>query len=293
MISIIICSADAAKLEKVKKNIAASIGLTYEIIAIDNSSGQFSICEAYNAGADKARHFFLCFMHEDISFDTENWGLLVCSHLANPAIGLIGVAGGDSKSLVPSSWSIPVFSTEVNIVQHFKSEPGKTEKQLITRSNSYGNANQVAVLDGVWLCTRKDVFRQFRFDEKSLHGFHGYDIDYSLQVGQQYKLLVIFDILIHHYSEGNPNREWMNSAITLSRKWKKQLPKSLYAVNKKLLAHHHWKTMQVFLQHLFRLKYQPIHIFGLFLEFSFNRFFRLRNFLSLFKYYIQQLTAKV
>ncbi len=50
MISIIICSRDADYLRKVSENVAATIGVPYEIQAIDNSKGAYGICEAYNLG---------------------------------------------------------------------------------------------------------------------------------------------------------------------------------------------------------------------------------------------------
>ncbi|MBC7850701.1 MAG: hypothetical protein H7Y31_13250, partial [Chitinophagaceae bacterium] len=175
MISIIICSADPRKLSFVTDNITNTIGLPFEVIAIDNSNGQYGICEAYNTGAKKATHSFLCFMHEDVFFETDNWGEIVCRHLNNPSIGLIGIAGGDAKSIVPSSWSIPVFSNEINITQHSKKNPAEKERQLVSRGSSISAANRVVVLDGVWLCTRKTVFGEYQFDQKTFTGFHGYD----------------------------------------------------------------------------------------------------------------------
>jgi hypothetical protein len=44
-------------------------------------------------------------MHEDIEMKTEGWGQKVLEIFEqNPETGLIGVAGGGYKSLVPSSW---------------------------------------------------------------------------------------------------------------------------------------------------------------------------------------------
>ena len=103
----------------------------------------------------------------------------------------------------------------------------------------------------LFLCTRKEVFDEFQFDEERLKGFHGYDVDYSLQVFTKYKVKVVFDILMTHYSSGNVNKAWVESAIVIAKKWKHRLPVSVYPWTKKEQDFYHWQSMQVFLQNLF------------------------------------------
>jgi hypothetical protein len=110
MISIIICSIDPCRLDQLNRNIEQTIGVPYELIPIDNSSNRYGLCQAYNLGAARAAYPILCFMHEDIAFETADWGLSVIRHLEDPSVGLIGVAGGDGRALVPCSWSVPVES---------------------------------------------------------------------------------------------------------------------------------------------------------------------------------------
>jgi hypothetical protein len=289
MISIIICSVNPVFLSNVSKNIAETIGTPFEIIAVDNSKDSKGICAVYNKAASKAKYPFLCFMHEDISIDTMNWGKLVCEHLSGERSGLLGVAGGDTKSMAPSSWSIPVISNEINLWQHYKFNERLPERILCTNGAFEGNKKKVVTLDGVWLCTKKEVFQQFIFDEKMLKGFHGYDIDYSLQVGTKYNVYVVFDIVIHHYSQGTPDRKWVDSAIAVSRKWKSRLPVSVYDLPKHQFTWHHWHTLQVFIKHLFRLKYSYLQITRFFLAYSFTRYFTIRRFLSMGKFVLQHM----
>ncbi|RFP64156.1 hypothetical protein D0N36_15745 [Hymenobacter lapidiphilus] len=54
MISLIICTRDPAALAAVSQSAAATIGVPFEIVPIDNSQGQYGICEAYNLGAARA-----------------------------------------------------------------------------------------------------------------------------------------------------------------------------------------------------------------------------------------------
>ena len=53
------------------------------------------ICEVYNSLAALAKVFiFRCFVHEDILFQTLDWGLSVEDIFSqNPAMGVVGVAG--------------------------------------------------------------------------------------------------------------------------------------------------------------------------------------------------------
>ena len=41
---------------------------------------------------------------------------------------------------------------------------------------------EVAVVDGVWMAMRKDLFNQIRFDDNNFHDFHLYDSDICMQV---------------------------------------------------------------------------------------------------------------
>lgn len=292
MLSIIICSVNSFVLERVKKNIAETVGIDYEVIVIDNTSNQYNICKAYNLGGAKATFPFLCFVHEDVQFETDGWGAIICNHLTNQQTGLIGLAGGDGISMVPSTWSIPFVSNEINIIQHYKRVDKEWEHVLKTNSTVEGTLKKVAVLDGVFLCTRKDVFEKFQFDDQSFRGFHGYDIDYSLQVSTRYNAYVTFDILVRHFSEGNPDKQWLESSYLVSQKWKKILPLSIYHPSPKAFNLHHWHSLQVLIKHLLRLQYNKAFILKTFLKYSFTRFFHIRRFLSTFKFVVLEMQKK-
>lgn len=289
MLSIIICSVNPLKLERVKQNIAETAGVEHEIISIDNSENKYSICQAYNEGGREAVFPYLCFMHEDIQFATMGWGQVICHHLDNTGVGLLGIAGGDTKSHVPSSWSISSVSNEINLVQHYKKAGQEHEHILKTNPAIQGNKKKVVALDGVWLCTKKNIFDEFKFDEATFTGFHGYDIDYSLHVNTRYDIYVVFDILIHHFSEGSPDRQWIESAFLISKKWQKALPVSVYSLSPKDFKIHYWQSLQVLITHLLRLKYTNFFIFKTFIRFSFSRFFNTRIFLWTLKWLISKM----
>ena len=284
MISIIISSQKRSLLEEVTKNIEATIGTPFEIISIENSGGKKGICEAYNYGASRAKFDILCFMHEDVSFETVDWGKNVAVHLSNREVGLIGVAGGDTKSLVPSSWSSSVFQSEISIIQHSKDASVKPRKIVKTGyPQNTATIKNVACIDGVWMCTRKDVFEKCKFDEATFRGFHGYDIDYSLQVFSWYKVCVIFDVLLHHYSDGSYNKSWIESTVMVSKKWKEKLPLSVRSLSKKELITQHWTSLAVFLEKLKQLNYPFSSMIQYYFNYSLNRFFHPLHFFHFLK----------
>ena len=75
-------------------------------------------------------------------------------------------------------------------------------------SNTYleRSFEEVIVLDGLGLFVRKDVWKQYPFDEELLTGFHCYDIDFTLQIAHaHFKNYVCCSnqVLIEHFSMGS------------------------------------------------------------------------------------------
>jgi glycosyltransferase involved in cell wall biosynthesis len=187
MISIIISFSNPEYLSAVKKNIDETVGIPYEILAVPNGDGKRGICEVYNAAGALAKYDVLCFMHEDVILHTPDWGKKVVEIMNDPEIGLLGVAGSKYKSLIPCGWSCPGITTpwhKANFIQRFKFADIPT--QHFVYNTDAEDLSEVATLDGVWMCTKKGVFNAFKFDERLLTGFHGYDLDYALQVGKTY-----------------------------------------------------------------------------------------------------------
>lgn len=233
MISIIIASVKEELLTDVHKNVSETIGTEFEIISVDNSSGIKGLCTIYNEGAGRAKYDILCYMHEDIKFETANWGKVVLklftSHLK---LGVVGAAGSSYKTLTPSGWGPDapwgntIFS---NYIQSYK-RAVKEEEHFIHNPGNDQLAKVVCV-DGMWFCTPKSIALEKRFDEDLLRGFHCYDIDYCLNVGVDYEVCVTFDILINHFSEGNFDEHWLSDTLNIHQKWKSILPKSVFPID--------------------------------------------------------------
>lgn len=287
MISIIICSVNSAVLERALTSIRNTIGVPFESIIIDNRPPYLGICDAYNQGAAKAKYDIFCFMHEDVSFETAGWGQKVIDHLHSKEIGLIGLAGGDIKSWVPSSWASLISASEISYIQHYKN--GSVAERILRTSSPSdpSTLKEVVSIDGFWMCTRRDVFAKFQFDSRTFAGFHGYDIDFSLQVLQEYKIGVIFDVIVHHYSEGSFDRTWANNAIHVSDKWEKTLPRSVRNLPHKELLRQHWTSMNDFLDKLIELRYSLPQIIRYYLKYSIKKYFYWKHFLHFLKYIFQ------
>ena len=75
------------------------------------------------------------------------------------------------------------------------------------------------------MLTKKEVFTYCRFDDILLTHFHGYDIDFSLQVFfQSFRVIVDRGILLAHYSNGNYIGQNTIANRKVGRKWLKKLP---------------------------------------------------------------------
>ncbi|HSK74151.1 MAG TPA: glycosyltransferase [Pyrinomonadaceae bacterium] len=223
MLSIIIASCNEQNLANVEQSISQTVGIPYETVVIRNPNQKYSLAEAYNLGAEKAKFDFLLFVHEDVVFHTKDWGKNLISHFENlPDAGVLGISGTSYKTFAPGGWWNPNYSyLYVNHWQSFKFT--ERERELWRRQAE--KAAEVICLDGVFLAIKKEVFNQIKFD-KSIKGFHGYDLDLSLAVSEKYKNYFIPDILLEHFSEGNVDDKWLETAFVLFKKWENVLPKN-------------------------------------------------------------------
>ena len=224
MISIIICSRHKDISRELYQNINDTIGVDYEVIVIDNSKNEYSICSAYNEGVRRAKYPYLCFMHEDIRYRTSGWGTKVLNHLSDDRIGIIGNFGGH---YIPNFF--PVVYVDGPISGNFI-QGQRVNGRYITHQVQYDNFSkglpiETAVVDGMWLCVRKDLFGQIRWDEKTFAGFHCYDIDICMQshaIGKQVR--VVFDVLLEHQSPGNIDMKFYEQLRLWYDKWETSLP---------------------------------------------------------------------
>lgn len=263
MLSIIICTRAPLALRAASESIAATIGVPYEVIGIDNSQGRYSICEAYNRGAAQAKYDLLCFMHEDIRFHTPGWGAIVAEIVADPTVGVLGVTGGKYQVKAPAAWwgCGPDLCRE-NVLDVFPD--GHTEMGL--RNPAGEELADVAVVDGLWMCSRKAVWQKHPFDAHTFTDFHFYDLDYCTEIFRQgLRVCVTFRVLLEHHSRGSVNAMWLRNALKYQQKRRGQLPFGVVAPSGKQRRRLERKALQEFTGRLIQADF-PASVIGRYLS---------------------------
>ncbi|QKJ30436.1 hypothetical protein HQ865_11940 [Mucilaginibacter mali] len=243
MISVIICSRTKSLDAALSQNIADTIGVEYEVILIDNSENQYNIFQAYNRGVQQSKYNTLCFMHDDISYHTPNWGNAVVGHFADDQIDAIGIAGTPYCTFMPGPW----WGNGI-IYRHILQINGDGSNAQLQSNGQTDVKRQAVILDGVWFCIRKSMFGQISFDDATFKGFHFYDADICMQIHQAGgNLWCINDVLISHHSMGNVNRDWIDSALIFHKKWEKHLPATCLKLSTAETGRLEYKTLNSFI----------------------------------------------
>lgn len=220
MISIIVCSVDRDKLALLEASIAATIGVVYEVVVVDNRVDNHSLARAYNLGAQVAKYPYLCFVHEDITFDTHSWGGVIVDQLRMPTTGVIGFAGSVGKTREITGWNISECYSRMNFC-----ERADGRSKLFVRNPLGAQFSEVITLDGLALMVRRDVWAEVRFDDVTFSGFHLYDLDFSTAVvAAGYRNYVCHSVMVTHYSRGSFSRVWYDWSVVYHRKWSDTLP---------------------------------------------------------------------
>jgi hypothetical protein len=195
MISIIICSADGAKLARVSAMYQrAMAGTDFELISITDARG---LCEGYNRGVALSRGDVVIFSHDDVAIFCRDLPGRLFGHLQH--CDLLGVAG--TTRLCAGDWSRsgpPYLYGQIIDVDPIKRQVQATIFGAPTR-----RVDRIQALDGVFLCCRRELAEQVRFDEQTFAGFHMYDLDFSFRTHLAgHRVAVVNDLDLLHESRG-------------------------------------------------------------------------------------------
>lgn len=236
MISLIICSRNKDIQLKLRDNIEKTIGAEYELVIIDNSNHKYDIFQAYNEGVKLAHGDIFCFMHDDILYHTNKWGVLVENTFRDyPDTALLGVIGAHVVPDAPAPmWGFQHISTgRIWTEQPLRETPFDQYEALPDGGFWSGNMmfasnlsnTYVANIDGLWMCCRASCFSQIGFDESTYNGFHCYDADLSMQVlSKGWDVMVNTDLLIEHFAASIITPDYIRAAEQWYQKWKSYLP---------------------------------------------------------------------
>lgn len=227
MISIVICSINEEFARQVKRNIDETIGVTWELILINNAVLKKSIAQVYNMGASQARYNIICFLHEDVLFRSQNWGQTLVSLFEEYSeLGLVGLAGAKYKSRTFSGWSTGIKVLDCVNVLHL--DPNGHEQLLYVNPDPGSPVQEVVVIDGVFMCTTKKIWKEFPHDENLITGFHLYDLDFSFSISKKYKVLVSYNIQLTHLTTGGSYGDnWLGYTMRWHQVHKNLLPRSV------------------------------------------------------------------
>lgn len=152
------------------------------------SSGHLGIVAAYNmileAVQDEHDLEALVLLHDDLELLDPDAEAKLTAPLADPTVGLVGVAGGGGDSIY--WWN------------HSPVGHQRTDVRLIDFGTREGD---VTLIEGSVMVLSPWVVRNLRFDPR-FTWFHGYD-EIGMQVKFHGKRAVVVDVATHHHnSEG-------------------------------------------------------------------------------------------
>tara|TARA_R110002020_G_scaffold150286_5_gene326915 strand:- start:1487 stop:3133 length:1647 start_codon:yes stop_codon:yes gene_type:complete len=191
------------------------------VIGIENK-GDKSLTEIYQDNLDKSDSDVILFCHDDIKFDTDNWGRKLLNHFKrDKEVGIVGVAG--TRYMAESGRWWEDFSKMHGAVNH--EHEGK--RWLSKYSNSTGNKLQeVLLVDGLFFAVHKKRIKEnFNLE---IGGFHFYEVDFCFRnYLKGVKIGVSSDIRLTHKSVGMTNDEWEKKREVFAKQYKNDLPKFL------------------------------------------------------------------
>ena len=189
-----------------------------EIIPVENN-GQFSLTEVYNKILNDSKNNIVILCHDDIYFDSKNWGQKILNHFKrNDEYGILGLAGTTNMPKSAKWWED--FSKMRGIVNH--EHGGK--KWESKYSSSLGNQiDDVVLVDGLFIVINKKNIKK-NFNEE-IGGFHFYDVDFSFRnFIEGVKIGVMYDVRVTHKSIGQTNEQWEKNREVFAEKYKDVLP---------------------------------------------------------------------
>jgi glycosyltransferase involved in cell wall biosynthesis len=189
-----------------------------EIIPVENN-GEFPLTEVYNKILNESSNDIVILCHDDIYFDTKNWGNKILNHFKrNKDYGILGLAGTTNMPKSAKWWED--FSKMKGIVNH-EHDGKKWESKY---STSKGNQlDDVVLVDGLFIVINKKNIKQ-NFNEH-IKGFHFYDVDFSFRnFIDGVKIGVMYDVRVTHKSIGQTNEQWEKNRDLFAEKYKDSLP---------------------------------------------------------------------
>ena len=191
------------------------------ILGYDNPGSQ-SLTATYNRGLREAKSDVVVFVHDDVRFDTPNWGRKLLAELSSTRFGILGVAGTTDLIVEPDGTVASWWQWQARRVGRVTHERAGRRDET-PYSNSFSQPVPVVCVDGVFIAVhRKRISAPF--DER-LSGFHFYDISFCLaNHSRGVPVGVSFSCRLTHYSPGTPGQAWDEARRLFSQLYANHLP---------------------------------------------------------------------
>lgn len=188
-----------------------------EVLPYENN-GEYSLTEIYNMGLEIAKGDIIVFCHDDLIFETPEWGKKLLKHFNdNTKYGIIGVAG--SNHLVDGRWW-SLRESMHGIVNH---TDGFRKWTSMFSEPQDGIVKDMVVLDGLFFAVDKSKIKHV-FDT-DFSGFHFYDLSFCFPNHLDgVKVGLVTDILLTHLSVGHTNEKWEENKNLFEKKYGEKLP---------------------------------------------------------------------
>ena len=185
MLSIICVYNNRDILEKCLLNSLKIQSIEYELILIDNTSGEFnSAAKALNFGGKKSKGEYLIFIHQDFKFDSTTWLEDIENYLNNlDKFGVAGVAGKYDRNCISNikTGFPPIYAGPIQITEPI----------------------EVQTIDECVILTSKKLFNDIHFDDVVCDNWHLYAADYCLTVKKAGFKVYVLPMDGYHVSSGD------------------------------------------------------------------------------------------
>lgn len=172
------------KLKNLESSIDKQKEITYEKIFIDNTKQQYTNAkEALKVAASKATGKYYLFSHQDIILEDEETLKKIYNTLENIGnFGIAGVAGKKGKRVYSN-----IFHGQDKI---------KVDKEGISK------IEEVDSVDECLFIISKDTYASLKFGNLICNTWHLYAVEYSLEMKEQGKKVIVLPIELYHESAG-------------------------------------------------------------------------------------------
>jgi len=183
------------------------------------NNGDKNLSQVYNEILSESKFDIVVLCHDDIEFDTKNWGdKLLKIFDKNQEFGIIGLAG---TTYMPKSGMWWEDRTKMYGIVNHKHNGKVWESKYAPSLNDM--IKEVVVVDGLFIAINKTKIKE-TFDE-SVEGFHMYDINFCFRnILSDVKIGVTTLIRVTHLSIGQTNDTWESNRKIFVEKYNDKLP---------------------------------------------------------------------